>query len=169
MALLIETLSEQMYRLGRSATFIGSNAAFPSEGIANIVLCTGDKPVDLKSIGLVSTSQQMTWEAFKSPDYVVGSGAPITPIIRNPIPSVKRQFNVEVNPTLNSDGTALFQNPAIIIGQQGAGNRNYIDELLVDELFKFDANTCYLIRLTNDIEASPTRYSLTMNVYLSEQ
>lgn len=168
MALLIETLEEQMYRLGRSATFIGSDASFPSEGVANIVLCTGDKPVDLKDIGLVSTSQKMTWEAFKTPIYDDQTGTPIAPIVRNIIPSIKRQFSVIANPTISDDGTALFQNPAIIIGQQGSGNRSYIDEQLVDSLFKFDANTCYLIRLTNDIENNPTSYSLALNVYLGE-
>lgn len=162
MPLLTETIEQNKYRQGKVLNVIGSGT-FIAGAVANVIIDVGPEDIDLAKLTITSTAEELEWEAFLDPTFTPNT--PITPIVRNSKPAVKRETKFYLNPTIANDGQAFFANPALIIAQQGVGNRNYIDEEVIESEFKLLAGKKYLIRFTNS-GTTDAQYSANLKVYL---
>lgn len=165
MPILIETIQEQKYRQGKIITYVGSGTDLMAGTVADVIIQTGSKEVDLREISLTASgTEEISWQAFGEPIFTPNTQ--ITPVVRNTVPAVKREVKAYLNPTIASAGTALFALPILVIAQLGAGNRNFIDDQIVENPFKLLANSTYLIRFTNTGTLT-AKFTITMDLWLA--
>ncbi len=164
MAITVETLEQEKYRRGKAFLFLHSELALAAAATDRFVICVGDKPVSLKEVSIEGNGEIMNWQAFAGTQMTEGTGTLLSEIQRNSNANTNSGVTISVNPAVPQEGLPFFANPIDLVAQVAAGNRAYLNEKLISNLFALQPNTCYLINVTNS-DAGPVKYELNFDVF----
>lgn len=164
MAITVETLEQEKYRRGKAFLFLHSELALAAAATDSFVICVGDEPVALSEVSIEGNGEIMNWHAFAGTQITEGTGTLLNEIQRNSNANTNSGMTISVNPTITQEGLPLFANPIDLVAQVAAGNRAYLNENLISNLFALQPNTCYLIKITN-ADTGPVKYELNFDVF----
>ncbi|ABV74306.1 hypothetical protein BA3_0021 [Thalassomonas phage BA3] len=164
MAITIETLEEEKYRRGKAFLFLHSNLTLAAAATQSFVICVGDQPVALKEVSIEGNGEIMSWKAWAGAQKTDGTGTAINEIKRNSNVDTNSGIEIIVDPTVTQKGLEFFANPIDLVAQVAAGNRAYLNKNLISNLFALQANTCYLIEITNN-DTGPVKFELSFDVF----
>jgi len=165
MAIATEDLRERKWREGNSFGWIDSEIALASLAAVQYVVCnTSNKAAVFDTVHLESNSEILSWEGFTQPTLTAATGTALTQLRRNASAIKYSGITILKDPTITDDGQPFFPNPIDIVAQVAAGNRAYITEDIVTDLFTIPPGVCYLFKITNS-DAQARKCNIQFNIF----
>jgi len=163
-AITVETFAEEKWRTGKAFTFYYSNTELDAGATDRIALCVGREPAIIESIAIEGNGEIMSWKVYGGGEVTPGTGTEVREIRRNSNADTTSGVQIEINPTIISDGQAFFDEPIDLIAQVAAGNRAYLKVDLISSLYSMVPMTNYIIDITNN-DTGPVKYELSFSIY----
>jgi len=163
MALTIETIREARWREGKRFIYLDNVVALAAGASEDILICVADQNIIIEGVSVEANVESLTWEPFVGTQFTEGTGTELNAIPRNSAADSKAGAMLTKGATITNDGQSLSGVPLNIVAQIFRNNNYYLNEELISNDFVFMANTCYLIRLTNN-SADPTDIQVSIDI-----